>query len=689
MIGFFEDGGKGRETAAALAGQVDALFGREGALTSKLGLDHRPQQAAMAHAVARALESNRPLLFEAGTGVGKSLAYLVPGLLRAIESRRPFIVSTHTISLQEQILKKDLKLCGELFRSLPDYGKYGDFKTALMVGRANYCCTTRLSRALEDVRSGGQTELFDGTEKTELERLAEWAATSGDGLLQELSPPPPPAVWEAVHADSSTCSPKNCDPNTCFYRRARKRLMEAHCIILNHSLLFSLLNAGMSPGEDSRGVLLPDDFMVLDEAHRLPSIATEHFGANVSSFALSRALKRLHDPAKGRGVFRKYGRTWDMDSVDQALHASREFFQNLEETFLSNKSIQRIHEPDFTENILSAPLKEVAERLAGMIERVDDERAHDELRDHRRRILGYRDAINGFLSFAEEDHVRWLEKTGKGGRIVTMRGAPLDVAPPIRDALFERGTAAVLTSATLSDGSRMDAFQEKTGAAGVDACLESSPFDYERNCRVYIATDCPAPEPGAGRMDLDYLANMICWCARHVEGGTLVLFTSHFDLGEVRRRTEEFFAKLDRPLFTQGHGHARGELGRRFAEAGNGVLFGTDSFWTGVDVPGPALSQVILTRLPFEHPGHPVSEARSEAIRSRGGNPFTEMVVPDALIKFRQGIGRLIRRSDDTGNIVILDSRILRKPYGKRFLNALPVSRFERFDRFNRQDVFS
>jgi ATP-dependent DNA helicase DinG len=331
----------------------------------------------------------------------------------------------------------------------------------------------------------------------------------------------------------------------------------------------------------------------------------------------------------------------------------------------------------------------VTERLGALIQKSDDERAQDELRDHRRRILGYRDAINGFITFAEDDHVQWLERGGKKGQIVTLRSAPLDVAPYLRKHVFQRSTAAVLTSATLSDGSRMESFQEKVGAQSAEASIVNSPFDYEANCRIYIASDAPQPEPGQGRLDLDYLANMICWCARRVEGGTLVLFTSHFDLRQVRERTEAFFQKINRPLFTQGHQMARTEITRQFATAGNGVLFGTDSFWTGVDIPGPALSQVIIARLPFENPGHPVSEARSEYIRARGGNPFTEMTIPDALVKFRQGIGRLIRRHEDQGNIVVLDSRILNKPYGARFLEALPVQRYERFNRENRDSVFA
>ena len=685
MIGLIENNGPTRKSGL-LVSLVESIFREGGHLQTQLELDHRPQQAAMALATATSLEADQPLFFEAGTGVGKSLAYLIPGILHSIDTERPFIVSSHTISLQEQIRNKELKICRALFERVPELRRYAHFKAALMVGRGNYCCSTRLNNALKEAQSG-QTELFPAEGREDLARLASWAATSRDGLLQELSPAPLPDVWDAVNADSSTCSRKNCDPALCFYQRARKQLLSANCIVLNHSLLFSLINAGMPPKGETRGILLPEDSVVIDEAHRIPAIATDHFGLHLSSFAVDRALKRLYNPRKNRGLLRKFGQSWDQDAIANAIDANREFFASIAETLLLKHPIRRIHEPDFCEDLLSGPLKEVAERLGAIIQAIDDERAQEELRDHRRRILGYRDAVGGFIQCAEEDHVHWVERSGKRGQIVTLRTAPLDVAPYLREAIFSRSTAAILTSATLSNGRRIDDFAEKTGGEAAEAQIESSPFDYEQNCRIFIATDSPAPEPGRGRLDLDYLANMICWCVRNVTGGSLVLFTSHHDLRQVRERCEPFFHKLKRPLLSQGHGRARSDITRRFAEAGNGALFGTDSFWTGVDVPGPALSQVILTRLPFENPSHPVSEARSESIRNRGGNPFAEMVIPEAIVKFRQGMGRLIRRQEDAGNIVILDSRILTKSYGREFLDALPKRTFERFNRDNRAAV--
>jgi ATP-dependent DNA helicase DinG len=687
MIGLIEESASTPQ-AGYLMTLVESIFKKGGHLQKNLALDHRPQQYAMALAVADTLESGKPLLFEAGTGVGKSLAYLVPGLIHAVTMKRPCVISSHTITLQEQIRSKDLEICRQLFQTVPELKTYAIFKTALMVGRGNYCCTSRLKNALKDAQTA-QSEMFPSEERTDLIRLLKWSTQSTNGVIQELSPPPLPNVWDAINADSSTCSRKNCDPAECFYQRARLQLQRANCVIVNHSLLFALINAGMPPEGDNPGILLPDDFVILDEAHRIPAIATDHFGIHVSNYAVDRALKRIYNPKTRRGVLKKEGDLYDFQAVEDALDASHEFFANLRESFLLKSAIQRLHEPEFCENIIGGPLKAVAERLGACIQKSDSERQKEELQDHRARLLAFCDAISSFIRLAEDDHVHWLERGGKKGQLTQLRSAPLDIAPALREHIFSRQTAAVLTSATLSNGRDLNSFQTKVGAEAAEAQIESSPFDYQKNTRLLIAQDAPPPQPGEGRLDLDYLANMICWCSRRVAGGTLVLFTSHFDLRQVRERAAPFFEKIKRPLFAQGHDHARNELTRHFAAAGNGILFGTDSFWTGVDVPGPALSQVIITRLPFENPGHPVSEARSEDLRRRGGNPFAELVLPEALVRFRQGAGRLIRRAEDQGNVVILDSRILSKTYGRYFIEALPMRDFHRFDRNNRESVFS
>lgn len=688
MIGLLGNHGAPKGPAASYQEKIDAIFKEQGHLASVLGLDYRPQQSQMAESVASALVGSHNLLFEAGTGVGKSLAYLIPGLIYAIDFERPFVVSTHTISLQEQIIQKDLELCRQLFKGVPELNAYTGFKSALLLGKANYCCTTRLDSALKDVRSDQQSQFQLLQEKQTLPQIAEWSQNSTDGILQEINPSPPIDIWETINADSSTCSRKNCSSERCFYQRAKEKIRSANCIVINHSLLFALINAGMNPQEsEAKGVLFADDFIVLDEAHRVPAIASDHFGIHLSSYALDRALKRIYNPRTGRGIMRQLGSIRDQESVIQAIDAAYDFFADLADVYLSTQTIQRIHQAHVADQQLISRLKELEERLADIRKSVDNERAQDELKDQRARILSFRAQLHSFLHFAEQNHVYWLERSGKKASIITLRSAPLDIAPHLQSALFARNTASILTSATLSNGQQLNHFEQRVGASHAQKKIVASPFDYENQMRIYIASDAPQPSMQKGRMDLDYLANMVAWLAQNCQGGSLVLFTSHTDLKETYHRTRGFFEKLKRPLFAQGIEFSRSQLRQQLVSSGNATLFGADSFWTGVDIPGPALSQVIITRLPFENPNHPINEARSEQIQSQGRRPFSEMVIPDALIKFRQGIGRLIRQRNDSGNLVILDSRMLQKHYGSHFIQALPHQNYKRFNLQNRKSI--
>ncbi len=662
---------------------TDATFAPGGWLEGALNLEHRPEQEQMAQAVARSFAGNSPLLFEAGTGVGKSLAYLVPGLVHAISAKRKFLVSTATISLQEQILRKDLDLCRKLFGAVPELEAYQAFRTALLVGRGNYLCTSRLAQALST-----QTELFPTEQQAELERIAQWAATTETGMLEELQPRPSHEVWEWVNADSTACSRKHCDPTECFYQKARARLLQAHIVIVNHSLLFSLLNAGMGPGDKARGILYPDDFAVIDEAHRVPDIATDHFGEALSSYALDQALKMLYNPRRKKGLLRKHGTDMDRGFVGAALDAAEVFFADIRRRFLERKDTVRLHEPDWAEALLQQPLARIAERLGTIAQDVTDPKVQDTLRDQRARLQAYQASLKSCLGLEEKDHVYWIERSGRKGTGVTLRSAPLDVAPYLRQTLFTRDTGAVLTSATLAMGSELDTFRSRIGAEAAEGEVVASPFDFERHMHVRIAADAPAPGAGTAALDLEFLADSIWFCVNRVAGGSLVLFTSYADLHKVAATLEPKFAEAGRPVFVQGLGQTRTDLTKSFAAAGNGVLFGTESFWTGVDVPGAALSQVIITRLPFDNPSDPVHEARSEWVRLRGGSPFIEITLPEALVKFRQGIGRLIRKRDDNGVITILDSRILHKEYGRRFLAVIPKRAYTVFRKSDRDSTF-
>jgi ATP-dependent DNA helicase DinG len=657
---------------------------KTGWLCATLKLEHRPQQEKMARAVAAAMHDDEALLFEAGTGVGKSLAYLLPGIIHAVDQSRQLIVSTHTIALQEQLEQQDLPLCRRILAGEPELERYAGFKAAVLVGKANYLCPTRLATALRD-----KHELFATPEHAELQRIAAWAETTAEGLRHELTPTPAPEVWELVNADSSACARKYCDCDKCFYQRARARIRSANLVIVNHSLLFTHINAGAADKGSGRGVLFPDDFVVLDEAHTVPEVATEHFGVRLSSYGTERLLRHLYNPKTKKGLLQRHGDATDRQLVGDALEASHQFFAFLDERLLTKQAIVRVREEGFAEAWLDGPLLALHKAVRTRADHMDDGRERDELLEQATKIRTYQTTLKQFLAVAEQEKfVYWVERSGRRQTIVTLRTAPIDVAPFLRETLLERQTSVICTSATLAMGGRIEPFQERIGAQGVRTAIEHSPFDFERRMRVFVASDIPAPSPQDARLSLEILSDYIDFCCRRTQGGSLVLFTSYHDMRAVAEKLEPIFDGARRPFFMQGRDHSRTELARQLRAAGNGILFGTDSFWTGIDVPGDALSQVIITRLPFEVPTHPVLEARTEWIRERGGNPFNELTLPDALISFRQGIGRLIRTAKDRGVITLLDSRVVTKPYGRLFLDCLPQQDYVRMTAQNRTERF-
>ena len=676
------EGAESRSPSPYLPDIVARVFNEKGWLQSSLSLEHRPEQSSMAKAVSLSMQQDQPLVFEAGTGVGKSLAYLIPGVIHSIDSKRPCIISSNTIALQEQIERNDLPICRTLFRKVPELEKYAEFRSVILVGKGNYLCPTRLANAIAN-----KTELFPNDEIDELKRIADWSQNTKSGLRQDMNPIPNYDVWEMVNAEGSACNRKNCNPNTCYYQKARAEMRKAQVVIVNHSLLFALLSAGgLAPND--KGILLPEDFLIIDEAHTTAEVATEHFGARISSYGLDRQLKNLFNPKRKSGVVRKWAHPKQLQAIVDAQEASQEFFGYIAATRLSQRPIARISEPDWCEPTIVSPLKAVVQVMDGILSKIEDGTMHDELKDQRNRVHSYYAGIRRFIDLAAEDHVHWIERSGRRNQIVTLRTAPIEIAPYLREELFGEDRSVVLTSATLSIAKDLVPFQLKVGAEGKTAHRVESPFDYEANTRVYVASDIPAPTPEEAKLAIETLIDYIKFCVDRVAGGTLVLFTNYSDLRKAGDALESHFLDSRRAFFAQGQGLNRSELSAGLRNSGNGVLFGTDSFWTGVDVPGPALSQVILTRLPFDVPTHPIAEAKSERIKEQGGNPFAEMTLPEALIKFRQGIGRLIRKKDDQGIITILDSRVLQKSYGRQFLQSLPKSKFIRMDQSDREDRF-
>jgi ATP-dependent DNA helicase DinG len=638
---------------------VRAFFSEKGPLSKAKNFEFRPEQQEMAARVAQALQEEQHLIVEAGTGVGKSLGYLVPSVLFAHEFHKKAIISTHTINLQEQLLHKDIPILEKL---LPF-----EFEAALMKGRQNYLCPRRLERALQN-----EQELFTGPERSELQRLGEWARTTRDGSLSDLSVEPAPKVWAQVCSEAHICTQKTCgqDPR-CFYQQARKRLLAADVVVLNHTLLFILLGSPDMQEERESGFLFPNDFIIFDEAHTVEQVASKQIGVGVSQYGLRSTIQRLYNARTRKGLFTVMRDAVGVRLAAELIDDADKFFAAVESKSNFGKGREfRVREVELVPDTITARLTALQARVADVVKRADDEIIKAELQEFGRRIRDAREGISIFLEQSAPEHVYWVERTGRTERFLALNAAPIDLAPVLRRMLFRDNCCCVMTSATLAVG-RPDLayFRARIGATEAEPLQLGSPFNFQKQMKVFVVQKMPDPRDGGYHKALEH------WIAHFVqksEGRAFVLFTSYRDMQQVSGAMEKFFAAEDMNILVQGGGAPRGKLLEQFKSTPRSVLFGTDSFWGGVDVPGEALSNVIITRLPFSVPDHPLIEAKLELIEERGGDPFTEYSLPEAILKLRQGVGRLIRTKTDRGIIVILDNRIVTKPYGRAFMQALP-----------------
>ena len=657
-----------------LVARVKQVFAADGLMSKAKNFEFRPEQQQLAGAVARALAGGRHLVAEAGTGVGKSLGYLAPAVMFALENKRKALVSTHTINLQEQLIYKDIPILQKL---LPDA-----FEAALFKGRQNYLCPRRLSRAR--MQTG---ELFTGPEQSELEAIALWGAKTREGSLSDLPREPSAHVWSQVCSEAHVCTPKTCTPDSgCFYQHARRKVAAADVVVLNHALFFTLLAATLAGEDDAadekddddrpEGFLFDDDFAIFDEAHTVEAVAARQLGLGVSQFGLRATLLRLYNPRTKKGLWNVLRHAAGIRRTTELLETVETFFARVGAAadFRRGSREARVREPELVPDTLGPALADLGGLAAEAAGKVEDEPTRAELADLARRLEGSRRGVAAFLEQASDGHVYWVEKTGKTESFHSLNAAPIDVSELLGPLLFREDRSVVMVSATLAVGRGGDLgyFRERVGATGhhVDAMQIGSPFDFAKQMTVHVAARMPeARAPG-------YEDALVQETQRYLdlsEGRAFVLFTNYRLMTALAARMREtFFRARGWTLFVQGEGLSRRRMLEDFKADTHSVLFGTESFWSGVDVPGEALSNVIITQLPFQPPDAPATEARCEFIQARGGDPFREYSLPEAVLRLRQGVGRLIRTRGDHGIVAILDSRVVTKAYGRAFLDALP-----------------
>ncbi|MEX2219477.1 MAG: helicase C-terminal domain-containing protein [Phycisphaerales bacterium] len=753
------------------------------------GYEPRPEQLEMAAAVARALEARSHLLVEAGTGVGKSFAYLVPAIERAVMRKETVVIATNTISLQEQLVQKDIPLLqGALGLPPPaepgaqptlpqgpgareEVRPYGILREGvplnpvLVKGRGNYVSIRRLQMA-----SQRQDRLLtDAASRRSLHVIEDWATETLDGTLSTLPPLERPAVWDRVQSDSGNCMGRKCpEYRRCFYQNARRRMERANLLVCNHALFFS----DLALRQGGVGFLPEYQHVILDEAHNVEDVAAEHFGLSLSEGRVMHLLGLLYNVRSGKGYLPQLGASIDASEIDRAvrlvLHAeneSRAFFESLVRAFRSGKARGgRVREPGIVENTLSPAMAGLSLRLGALRELLPQEEKRTEpdryeLNAYGLRAAGIAAEAKTLVEQSMAGCAYWVEVSGEEerrmGPKVTLACSPIEVGPLLKERLFGTGKSVILTSATLADGApgrsalRAGApagersgpgaagfghIRSRLGCENADGLVLGSPFEYASQMELHVERSMPRPESGKaparpapvldeydqrspfdddgvaraafsspvraaptavgrghGRAEdgtpvapaapvapapplayNDLLASRILHHLLQTDGGAFVLFTSFATLRAAAERLAAPLAQRGMPLLVQGKDGPRSQLLQRFRENPRSVLLGAASFWQGVDVRGEGLRNVIITRLPFEPPDRPLTEARLERIQQRGGDPFREDSLPRAVIRFKQGFGRLIRSKADRGRVVVLDPRIVTTGYGKRFLEALP-----------------
>ncbi|MCU0873802.1 MAG: helicase [Pirellulaceae bacterium] len=655
------------------------ILGPGGLIAQRLpNYEHRDQQLRMADAVAAALRDGTHLVAEAGTGVGKSFAYLVPAILAVAGDQgalerdsgndeqgpqrlKKIVVSTHTISLQEQLLHKDLPLLNAVIPL--------EFTAVLVKGRRNYVSLRRLDTALSRASSLFSTE----EEMEQLRALRDWSKTTGDGSLSDLTFRPPGSVWDEAASDSGNCLGKKCPKyKDCFYYQARRRVFNTQILVVNHALFFSdlaLRRAGAS-------ILPKYDAVIFDEAHTLEAVAADHLGLSVSSGQIQYILNKLYNDRSNKGLLVHHRCNEEQRQTLRCSQLADDFFRDIH-NWLDEQSQTngRVHTPEIVGNSLSPALVQLAAMLRQRSSNLKDEAQRQDFVSAHERLTALAGEIEVWLGQGIPEAVYWIDASlsRRARPQIKLEAAPIDVGPTLRKELFESTHSVILTSATLSVGRQgsFDFFKSRIGLTQATGIRLGSPFDYRRQAKLILVDGMPDPTADREQFDARCVALIRRYVARS-DGRAFVLFTSYEMMRRAASELTPWLAEQDLALYSQADGVPRHEMLQRFKSNPRSVLFGADSFWQGVDVPGDALQNVIITKLPFSVPDQPLLQARLDAIRKRGGNPFMEYQVPEAAIRLKQGFGRLIRSQQDRGIVVLLDPRVRTKRYGQILLDSLP-----------------
>ena len=631
---------------------ADHFLGESGQFSDKMpGFEYRPQQVEMLSAVERSLTNGHHLIVEAGTGTGKSLAYLIPAILWAVKNNKKIVISTYTKTLQQQILNHDIPLLQKQLGV--------SFRYSICLGHENYLSLRRLKRV-------GQTGLFTNPEEEgQIGALFDWAGTTSTGIRNDLPFQVLPSVWEEVGRQKDQCLGKHCETyDSCFYFKARKKWFGAHLLIVNHHLFFANVA--------SSGAVLPAfDAVVFDEAQNIEDAATSFLGLDISNSNLHFFLDRLYNPKSRRGILTRLDHDLVPTIRKQVLvvrQAVDVFFTRLMEDFGKKDQVLRLYKPLVMDNNIYVPLHELNELLQTLAGRLDFPEDQLDASSAATRCFEFNNTLSAFLNQHFQDYVYWLEIVQKKRfRKIILRGVPINIAGPLKEQVFDKIDRMILTSATLTTQGKFDFIKERIGCEPKEEMILDSPFDYQSQALLYVPRDMPEP---TGKLDefVEKIAERCRELIQAVGGKTFILFTSYAVLNRVYEKLE--FLDREYRLLKQGD-LPTAQMVERFKELPS-VIFGTNSFWQGVDIPGEALTSVIITKLPFDVPKEPLTEARLEELKKRSIDPFRHYQIPRAIIQLKQGFGRLIRKQSDRGIVSILDSRVVNRGYGKRFLDSLP-----------------